>query len=165
MELTSPALNTLKINSKRGYILVDPETSEDAKIIILSDSSEREITQTPENLVIYGPGDYEASGILLKGARTDNETTYSIDAGEGKVLIVQSTSIAKLTDEDDYDAVIVKAVSPVDEAALSALSAQLVVVYGDPINIPEALKANKVSKLNLKKKEELTSNVVYLEKK
>ncbi len=165
MELTSPSLNTLKINSKKGYILVDPDTSEDAKVVILSDNSTKDIQQTPENLVIYGPGDFEASGILIKGTRSENETMYSIDTDEGKALVVLSTSISKLADEDDYDAVIVKAVDTVDEAALSALSSKLVVVYGDASFVPDAIKVNTATKLNLKKTEELTSNVVYLEKK
>ncbi len=165
MELTSPILDSLKINTKKGYILVDPDSSEDAKIIILSDGSDQEIQQNPENLVIYGPGDFEASGILIKGTRLEKETMYSVDTGEGKILIVLSTSIAKLADEDDFDVVVVKAVSPVEESALAAISSKLVVVYGDSANVPEAIKANKTNKLNLKKQEELTSNVIYLEKK
>lgn len=165
MELTSPLLNVLKINSKKGYVLIDPDTSEDAKIVILNDGSDKEIVQTDENLVIYGPGDFETAGILIKGARNDAETVYTIDAGEGRVLVAQSSSIAKLADEDEFDAVIVKAVSPVDEAVLSSLSSKLVVVYGDEANIPETIKANKVAKINLKKKEELPGNVIYLEKK
>lgn len=165
MELTSPVLNTLKISSKKGYILVDPETSEDAKIIILSDNSEKDIIQTTDNLVIYGPGDFEASGILIKGSRNDNETMYSVDTGEGRLLVVQSTSIAKLSDEEDFDAVIVKALAPVEESSLSALSTKLVVVYGDSEFIPETVKLNKSSKINLRKQEDMSSNVVYLEKK
>lgn len=165
MELTVPQLDTLKISTKKGYVLVDPDSSEDAKIVIQSDNSSVNIVQTQDNLVIYGPGDYEASGILIKGTRPENETMYSIDTGEGRALIVQSTSISKLADVDDVDVVIVRVVSEVDEAVLSALSTKLVVVYGDEANIPETLKATKVNKINLKKPEELTSNVVYLEKK
>lgn len=165
MELTSPEINTLKINSKRGYILVDPQTSEDAKVIILSDGSDRDIIQTPENLVIFGPGDFEGSGILIKGSRPETETMYSIDSGEGRILLVSSSSISKLTDVDEYDAVVVKAVTSVDESALSALSSKRVIVYGDQSFIPETLLAGKVNKINLKKQEELSSNVVYLEKK
>lgn len=165
MELSSPVQNTLRINSKKGYVLVDPDSAEEAKVIILSDSSTQNIQQTEENLVIYGPGDFEASGILIKGSRPEDETMYSIDTTEGRVLVVQSTSIAKLADEDDYDAVAVKAVSPVDEAALTAISSKLVVVYGEPANIPDAVKINKVNKINIRKLDDLTSNVVYLEKK
>ncbi len=165
MELNSPQLNVLKINSKKGYILVDPDTSEDARIVILNDGSDKDLIQTDENLIIYGPGDYETAGILIKGARGENETVYTIDTGEGRILVVLSSSISKLADEDEFDAVVVKAVTPVDEAALSALTSKLVVVYGDEANIPESIKANRIAKINLKKKEELTSSVVYLEKK
>ncbi len=165
MELTSQRLNTLKINTKKGYLLIDPDSAEDAKIVILSDDSDQDIPQTSDYLVIYGPGDYEASGILVKGTRNDNQTMYSIDTGEGRILVVLSTSIAKLADEDDYDIVAVKAVSPIEESAVSSLSSNLVVVYGDEANIPDSLKEKRVAKVNLKKKEELGSNLVYLEKK
>lgn len=165
MELSVPQFNTLKINTKKGYILIDPDSSEDAKIIILSDNSTTDITQTVDNLVIFGPGDYEASGILIKGTRPENETMYSIDTGEGRALVVLSTATSKVADEDDIDVVIVKAITPVEEATLAALSTKLVVVYGDEANIPDNLKSGKVSKINLKKLDELTSNVVYLERK
>lgn len=165
MELNSPQLNVLKINSKKGYILVDPDTSEDARIVILNDGLDKELIQTDDNLIIYGPGDYETAGILIKGARGENETVYTIDTGEGRVLVVLSSSIAKLADEDEFDAVIVKANTPIDEAALSALTSKLIVVYGDEANVPESIKTNRVTKISLKKREELTSNVVYLEKK
>ena len=165
MELTVPAISTLKINTKKGYILIDPETGEDAKVVILSDGSEKDIVQTPENLVIYGPGDFEASGILIKGTRTDFESMYSIDADEGRVLVVQSSSLSKLADEDDYDAVIVKVVDQIDEAAVTAISSKLVVVYGVDEFIPDSIKANKTNKINLKKIDEFASNVIYLEKK
>lgn len=146
-------------------MLVDPDSSEDAKIIILSDGNDKNITQTDDNLVIYGPGDFEASGVLIKGTRNDSETVYSIDTGEGRILLALSTSVTKLAGEEEYDAVVVKAVASVEEALLSALSAKLVVVYGDAANVPEIIRNNKTSKLNLKKKDELESNIVYLEKK
>lgn len=165
MELTTPQKNTLKINSKRGYILVDPDSSEDAKIIIQNDNDAPVIEQTSDNLVIYGPGDFESSGILIKGSRLDGGVSYSIDADDNRVLLAKSTSISKLTDEDDYDAVVVKAVEPVEESALSAISTKLVVVYGDENNIPDAIKQNKVNKINLRKTDDLGSNVIYLEKK
>jgi hypothetical protein len=165
MELTSPTLNTLKINSKKGYLLVDPDTSEDAKIVILSDGNNKNITQTNENLVIYGPGDFEASGVLIKGTRNDSETIYSIDTGEGRILLALSTSISKLAGEEEYDAVVVKAITPVEEALLSSLSAKFVIVYGDVANVPEAIRNNKSTKLNLKKKDDFENNIVYLEKK
>lgn len=165
MELTSPILNTLRINSKKGAILIDPDSSEDAKIIILSDGSTQNINQNDDNLVIYGPGDFEASGILIKGTRAENETMYSIDTGDGRILAVNSNSISKLADEDDYDIVAVKALGLVDEAALSAISSKLVVVYGSSEFIPESLLGKKLAKISLKKRDDIEGNVVYLEKK
>ncbi len=165
MELTSPLTNTLKINTRKGSVLIDPEGSDDARIIILSDNSKTDIRQTSEDLVIYGPGDYEAGGILIKGTRGDADTVYSIDTGEGRILITSSSSVSKLSDEDDYSAVVVRATNAVDEATLDALSTGLVVVYGDSAFIPQHLAEKKVNRVNLKKIDELDGKVVYLEKK
>lgn len=165
MDISSPITNTLRISSKKGYILVDPDASEDAKVIILTDSATKDIQMSDDNLVIYGPGDFEVSGILIKGTKIDDETIYSIDTGEGRALLASSEITSKLSDEDDYDVVVVKALSPVDEATLASISSKLVVVYGDDKNIPEGLKAKKVGKVSLKKRDEIDGNVVYLEKK
>lgn len=165
MELTIPQKNTLKINSKKGCILIDPDAIEDAKIIIQSDPDAPMLDSTQDTLVIYGPGDFEASGVLIKGSKLDGGVSYSIDADDSRIIFAKSTSISRLTDEDDYDAVVIKAVEPVEESVLSAISSKLVVVYGDEVNIPEAIKQNRVNKINLKKIEDTSSNVVYLAKK
>lgn len=165
MELTSPSTNILKISSKKGYVLVDSDITDEAAIVVLSDNNTQGVKSEDGALIIQGPGEYEAKGIVVKGSRPDEDTTYIVDSGESTALLVSSSSIAKLSDEDDYDVVIVKADVPIDEAKLASLSSGLIVVYGDSNNIPEKVKETKSSKINLKKKEELGSNIVYLEKK
>ena len=165
MELTSPNSLTLKIASKRGVVLINPSFVDDAKVVIIDDNLPDISEKYPDTLVIYGPGEFEVNGIMIKGARSENDTMYVIDTGEGKILHAISTSIAKLSDEDDYDVVAVKAVAPVEEAQLTSLSSKLIVVYGESSNIPQAIKDNTVNKISLKKKDELTSNIVYLERK
>lgn len=166
MELSAPSSNTLKITSKKGVVLVNPSFTDTTATIVLIDDNALDISDKyPDSLVIYGPGEFESSGIMIKGTRSEKDTMYVIDTGEGKVLHALSTSIQKLSDEDDYDVVVVRAVSSVEEASLSSLSSKLVVVYGDSENIPQTVKDNTVNKINLKKKDELTSNVVYLERK
>ena len=165
MELSAPSSLTLKIASKKGIVLVNPSFTDTATIVLIDDNALDISEKYPDSLVIYGPGEFEASGIMIKGTRSEKDTMYVIDTGEGKVLHAISTSIQKLSDEDDYDVVVVRAVSPVEEASLSSLSSKLVVVYGDSENIPQTVKDNTVNKINLKKKDELNSNVVYLEKK
>ena len=165
MELTTPSTTTLKIASKRGVILINPSVFDTATIVIIDDNHPDVSEKYPDSLIIYGPGEFESSGIMIKGTRSEMKTMYVIDTGEGKILHTISTSISKLTDEDDYDVVAIKAVAPVEEAALSSITSKLVVIYGESENIPQSLKDNAVSKINLKKKDELMSNVVYLEKK
>lgn len=165
MELTASSSNTLKVNTKKGAVLINPDSSEEAKIIILDDDADDISSKFPDSLVIYGPGEYEASGIMVKGKRADDKTMYEIDSGEGKILHALSTSISKVSTEDDFDAVVVRAISPVEEANLSSLSSKLVVVYGDISNIADSVKENKVNKINLRKLDDIASNVVFLEKK
>lgn len=163
MELTLPYQQTLKITGKKGYVLFNPQSAEDAKIVILDESSD--IDFDSDVLCIYGPGEFEAGGIVVKGTRGEFSTRYDIDNDEGRALHVLSDSIAKLSDEEDFDVVIVKAIAPIEEAQLSAISTGLVVVYGEEVNIPEKIKENKVSKVAIRKKDELPGNIVYLVKK
>lgn len=165
MELTSPAGTSLKINSKKGSVIINPDTTDDAKIVIIDDDAPDISNKFPDTLVIFGPGEFEVGGIMVKGTRQEGNTTYEIDAEEGKVLHVLSNSISKLSTEDEYEAVIVKALTSLEESDVSSLSSKLVVVYGDPQNISDSLKQNKVNKINLRKRDEITTNVVYLEKK
>ncbi len=81
------------------------------------------------------------------------------------MLHALSTSTSKLSADDDYDVVVVKAVTPVEEADLSSLSSKLVVVYGDDVNIGDTLKSQRINKINLKKRDEIPTNVFYLDKK
>jgi hypothetical protein len=165
MELTSQSTGSLRLNSKRGQLYINPVISDNAKIIILNDNAEDNIAHNHETLVIYGPGDFEASGILVKGTRKESDTFYTIDTDEARILYAVSTSISKLSVDDDIDVVVVRVTTPVEEGVLSSLSSKLVVVFGEKENVPEAVLANSVQKINLKKKEELSSNIVYLEKK
>lgn len=165
MELTSPGAKTLKVNSKKGAVLFDPEYSDDCKIVISEDDAPDVSQKFQDTLVIYGPGEFEVGGIMVKGTRNDDKTMYEVDTGEGKMLHALSTSISKLSTEDEYDVVVVRAVSKVEEADLSSLSSKLVVVYGPEENVGDSLKTNKINKVSLKKLEDITTNVVYLEKK
>lgn len=164
MELTQPYQNTLKINGKKGYVLFNPQAAEDAKIIILDDQGDPS-QFSDDTLCVYGPGEFEAGGIVVKGTRTEGSTMYEIENGEGRALHVLSDSVGKLSDEEDFDVVIIKAITPIEEAQLTSLSSGIIVVYGDVVNIPDKVKESKVSKVLIRKKEELPSNIVYLEKK
>lgn len=165
MEITSPGGTTLKIVSKKGTILINPDSIDDAKIVIIDDDAPDISKNYPDTLVIYGPGEFEVGGIMVKGTRQEGNTTYEIDAEEGKILHALSSSISKISTEDEYEAVIVKALAPLEESDVSSLSSRLVIVYGEPQNIPESLKQNKINKINLRKRDDITTNVVYLEKK
>lgn len=163
MELSLLYQQTLKISGKKGYVLFNPQTVEEATIVILDDNSNANFDS--EVLIIYGPGEFEAGGVVVKGSRPDASTIYEIDNGEGRALHVLSDSISKLSDEDDFDVIIIKAISPVEEAQLSTISSGLIVLYGEEENIPEKVKENKVNKISLRKKDELPGNIVYLVKK
>lgn len=164
MELTQPYQNTLKINGKKGYVLFNPQVAEEAKIVILDDNSDSSVF-SDDTLCIYGPGEFEAGGIVVKGTRSEGSTMYEVENGEGRALHVLSDSIAKLTDEDDFDVVIIKAITPIEEAQLSSLSRGIIVVYGDLENVPEKVRESKVTKVSIRKKDELPGNIVFLEKK
>lgn len=163
MELSLENNNTLKISTKNGTVVINPTSSATGNILILSDNTSPSFDVPDSTLVIYGPGEYEASGILVKGTRPQTDTVYEISDANGKILYTTSNSISKLTDEEDFDAVVVRVVDSYDEAVLEALSANLLVIFGDSSQIPDEVKQNKIAKINLKKKDQLESKIVFLE--
>lgn len=157
--------SSLKIKTQKGDIFVGNESTDTPKIVILEDNTVLNTKYPEDTLVIYGPGDFEASGILIKGTRTERSTMYTIESNDGtRVLYVVSDSISNLSEENDYQAIIVKATGPVTDTDLSSLSSSLVVVFGEEKNIPETFKVSKINKVNLKKKDEAIGNLVYLSK-
>lgn len=162
MELTRPSQNTLRIASKKGDVYVNPEPSDSPTIALVNDGAK--FTLSDDYLTIYGPGEFESKGIVVKGSRPDKDTMYIVDTDEGKALYVQASAIDKLSDEE-VDVVVINANVPIEESKLASLSSSLIVVFGEDANIPEKVKEHSVTKLNLKKKEELGSNIVYLAKK
>lgn len=164
MELQRTANSTIKISSKKGIVLIDPDATPDAAIAIMSEEVGNFDT-TDETLIIEGAGEYEAKGISVKGVRIADTLSYEIDTEESKLLFALSSSLEKLADKDEFDGVLVKVVGPLDEGKLAAVTSGLVILYGDEANIPDNLKANRVSKVNLKKKEELPGNIIFLDKK
>lgn len=164
MELQCITGTTIKISSKKGIILIDPDTTPEAAIAIMT-QEEGSYETTNETLIIEGAGEYEAKGIVVKGIRVGQTPSYEIDTEDGKLLFALSSSLEKLTDEDEFDGVLIKVVDALDEGKLAAVTSGLIILYGDEANIPDGLKEHRVSKVNLKKKEELPGNILFLEKK
>ena len=164
MELQRITATTIKISSKKGIVLIDPDTTPDSAIAIMSEE-EGNYETTDDTLIIEGAGEYEAKGISVKGVRIADTLSYEIDTEDSKLLFALSTSLEKLVDKDEFDGVLIKVVNALDEGKLAAVTSGLVILYGDEANIPDSLKQNKVSKVNLRKKEELPGNIIFLDKK
>jgi len=164
MDLTRVSENTVRLAFKKGVVLLDPDTFPDAVIAIVTDDAGKYET-TEDTLIIEGPGEYETKGIVVKGSRAEGAVVYELDSGEGKIMFAQSTSLAKLADEDEFDAVLIKVVEELDEAKVTSLSSGLTIIYGPAEFVPAKIRENTVTKINLKKKEELGANIVYLAKK
>lgn len=164
MELQRIAQNTIRISSKKGIILIDADLPPDASVVIMT-NDEFIYPTTDDTLIIEGAGEYEAKGIVVKGIAVAGVTTFEIDTEDSKLLFARSASLEKLSDKDEFDCVLIKVESMLDEGKLAAVTSGLVVLYGDEANIPDSLKEHRVSKVNLKKKEELPGNILFLEKK
>lgn len=164
MDLTRFGAQSVRLSLKKGSVTIDSDTTPDSAIAIMTEEVGKYDT-TDDVLIVEGPGEYESKGIVVKGSRVEGVTVYEIDSGDGKIMFALSSCLSKLSDEDEFDAVLIKAVDELDEAKIASLSSGLTIVYGDEALVPAKIKETTVYKINLKKKEELGANIVYLAKK
>lgn len=162
MEITSISSKSIVISSKRGSVAIDiDENFSDYQAVILT-KEDGEI-QSEQTLLIEGPGEYETSGLYIKGTRQNSSTVYQIESPEGKVLFSPSGAIDKIQDSEYLDAIIIKVEGGVDDAKISSLSG-LVILFGDEKSMPDKLKEVRLPKVNLKRKDKISGNVVLLSK-
>ena len=124
MELQRITATTIKISSKKGIVLIDPDTTPDAAIAIMTED-EGNYDTTDDTLIIEGAGEYEAKGISVKGVRIADTLSYEIDTEDSKLLFALSTSLEKLVDKDEFDGVLIKVVNALDEGNWQLLQAVL----------------------------------------
>lgn len=155
----------VKIKTKTVTIALGAEAPDAEVEIKMGDDSKYFEKSEGEKLVIKGPGDYEVRGVTISGERLDEDTIYRINDGQYTIVVTNSTSAAKIEIEEDENvgAVVLRLNSKFDEGVAGPLSTSLMILYGEEANAPQKSLVKK-DKVNLKKRDELESNIVFLSK-
>jgi len=165
MEISSLKDQSVRIKSKVATVVVDPVSKTDAHVVILTKNAPAESTQyIPENaVVIDGPGEYEVGGISMIVTDIKGELTYSFDADNTRILLLCESTLAKIKEEDEYNAIIVRVDEEVKDTVLANLTASVFIFYGDLSKVKlSSENIQTLSKVNLKKKDELHGSFVLL---
>ena len=161
MEITKLGEKSLRIKSKNATFIVDPLPKAEANAFIFTTAPE----VLPENLSLYGPGEFEIAGVSIKAERAGETVSYDLLEDGRRILVLAKPTLVKDYETEEYNAVILALNEKVDDAVLSNISSELVVLYGDEAQIaldPQNVK--KAEKINLKKTEELKGFTIFLTK-
>ncbi len=85
MEIKWPGERTVVIKSKKETVVVNPEKADfwaEARIVVYTDSS-RSGQWLKDKLLVSGPGEYEAGGVVLWGTK----------AGEGVMVVIEADGL------------------------------------------------------------------------
>ena len=163
MEVIALGPQSIKIKGKNATFVVNPSGKVDSEVVILTQRADS-YSQYGDNLVIDGPGDYEVSGVSIKGEATNGKVSYTFLEENQGFLLLASNAAAKDKEAEDLAATILMMDDKADNV-LSTLASQLVIVCGSDEFLPsekETLK--KADKINLKKIEDYKGFVVHLSK-
>lgn len=163
MEISIVKKTSLKIKSKNAVILTDPVDKTEADVILNMSHSILSQSSFDTLLLVQGPGEYEVKGVSIHGKGQSGSTVYTILADGMKVVILSSKDLDSIKDTEDVTAIIVKVEDKIEDAILSLSSSSLLIFYDkvDLVNL-SADKVAKNSKVNLKKRDELTGSALIL---
>lgn len=161
MEIVKISDNSIKIKTKNVSIAVDPVTKTDSDIIIVTNESVSLVVPDDIKLLIEGPGEYEVGGVHIKGEKAGADFMYTIFDDAYRLYLLPMELISKVREDDDMDAIVIKATGEISKKDVSTLSSS-VIVYGVKGNMQEDENVKRLSRVNLKKKEEIKGFIVYL---
>lgn len=164
MEISRLQDSSIKIKTKTVAIVVEPTGEGDGEVVILTDDPSKYFQKEQEKLIVRGPGDYEVSGVTISGERKGEDVIYKVSDGNFTVIVAQFSAVNKVEIENDENisAVVLGLNSKFDEGKVASLTSSLILLYGKEENAPAS--ASKKEKVNLKKRDELEGNIVYLSK-
>ncbi|HVT01154.1 MAG TPA: hypothetical protein VHE53_02860 [Patescibacteria group bacterium] len=161
MEIASVSQKSIKIKSKAATFVIDPTGKIDSDVIILTQKAQ-DYSDFADKVVIDGPGEYEVSGVSIKGENIHDKLSFDFFEDNQRLLFVP-VSVVKDADTEDYTAIVMSLDEKV--ADIPSVASELVVVIGDEEFMPaDKSTIKKIDKINLKKTEEYKGFVVHLSK-
>lgn len=136
MEIVNVSKDCLKIKGKTGSLLIDPssdmaKTVADA-ILLLSQKKATVSKVEGYRLVVEGPGEFEVSGVKISAFELANHVSYDIRVDGVEILVTQAEVLQTAADKaKDFHIVVIRTDLPLNQSVITALSPQVVVLYGD----------------------------------
>lgn len=163
MEISRTSDNAVKIKCKNAVLLVDSTNATDQDIILSTTPGDYENYTNQVKLLINGAGEYEVSGVVIKAEKQGEGLWISVLDEPYKVLICDSENVSKATEEEGYDALIVKAKLNVQKDLLSSFSQKVCIVFGQEELLPSG-DVKRLQKINIKKMDDVAGSIVVLAK-
>lgn len=165
MEVSFLKDSSIKIKTKNATIVTNPVIKVQAEVVILTSSVSVFDKEKVEGVkvVISGPGEYEVGGVAITGRDMKGETVYTVSTDSMTVLLLPSSALSKIKEEDEYAAMIIEANADVKDSDFTSFPSNFFIFYGNEAHLPQGIdKPSKVGKINLRKKEDLGGSIFYL---
>ena len=163
MEVQRVSDRSFKIKSKNATFIVDPTGNSEGDILVFT-TAPSGYSQASSGLVISGPGEYEVSGVSIKGDKHKDKISYDFLEENQKVLIATASSIGEIKELVEYTAIIVIADQALEEK-LGEIAADIIILVSAEEFLPaDTSSFKKIDKINLKKTEEFKGFVIHLSK-
>lgn len=163
MEIQRVSDSAVRIKSRNSSFLIDSTSKDESEVLVFT-SAPSDYSELVAPVIIGAPGEYETSGVSIKGEAHGQKTSYTFLEENQNILVTTASSLSEIKEIEEGTVVVVIADQALGEA-LSELAAELIVVVA-PLEFlpPDAATFKKADRVNLKKTEDYKGFVVYLSK-
>jgi len=132
MEIVLISKSSIRIKGKNAVLIVDPTEKLESNATILLSRQVEGVSTSGSDIVINGPGEYEAGGIKITGFKNETDFVYTINVDSVGILLGKLTSFEKLHSKlKETNILIVNCDTVTDATFLSALSTNVIIFYGE----------------------------------
>lgn len=135
MEISLFTPQTIRIKSKQVSLAVNPVAGKkiacDAALFFERAQSFEVLGLEGNKLIIDGAGDYEIGGVKITGIRQQGINSYDIQIETIDLFISKASALNKMKDIKEVEVVAIEADTTVNQTAIAALNANVLLFYGD----------------------------------
>lgn len=160
MDIVRVSDTSVKIKSKSASFLFNPDKKVEDEVVMLTQKPQ-DYSRYNGKIVIDAPGEYEISGVSIKGETGEKGISFDIFEDGQRLLVLSNPEVISTRDTEDADAVVVFLDGGGD--ALSKITSSIVAVVGSDEGLPvDRSNIKKADKISLKKAEEFKGFIVHL---
>lgn len=134
MEIALLSQNALRIKGKKATILVDVLDAQktEANAYLFLNENALQAKADKDDLLVFGPGDYEVVGTKIAAFSSNKELLYQITIDGMKVLLASSSAFVRMKEKiNEQNIVVLFTNEVVDQSALTNAQPAVAICYGD----------------------------------